>query len=200
MEVYAGVQEAGHAVRAWWLQVELIRVCVDRETTGAGFCERQSGTLMMLAAVLPVSSISMEDEARICLAGPVAEARYQRLRLRGPLAPEGSEDAANAWEVLTRWHQASYGHADGIGLCLWLIQQNVQRFLRSPKAWRAVEALATALLAHGHLVGEDAERIIKGAYGRRGIPPHWRQPFEWSDPRIGPLLYAVMNQHQSPLA
>jgi hypothetical protein len=192
--------EAGHAVRAWWLHVELIRVCIDREKSGSGFCERQNGTRRMLAAGAPVSSISVEDEASICLAGTVAEARYQRFRLRGTLSPEGSQDGANAWEVLTRWQQARYGQADGIDLWLWLIQQRVQRFLRSPKAWRAVEALATALLAHGHLVGEDAKRIITGAYGRRGVPSHWRQPFEWSDPSIGPLLDTVMNQHQSPLA
>jgi hypothetical protein len=145
----------------------------------------------MLIAGVPVSSVNMRDDVSICLAGPLAEMRYRDLRLRGLLARTGSADLSYAWEVVTLWDQARYGHADHADLGLFLIQRDTQRFLQRPKAWRAVEALAAALLAQGHLGGEDAEQMIQEAYGQSRIPPHWGQPFEWSDPRIGAFLETV---------
>jgi hypothetical protein len=188
MVVHTAYHEAGHAVRTWWLRRGLDEVWIDQDHPGEGFCESQTTARQMLRAGVPVNSVHMRDDVSICLAGPLAEMRYRRIPLRGTLAPTGNADLSYAWEVVTLWEQARYGHADDIGLGLFLIQRDTKRFLRRPKAWRAVEAVAAALLMHGHLGGEEAEQIIEAAYGRYGFPRHWRQPFEWSDPRIGSLL------------
>jgi hypothetical protein len=200
MLAVAAYHEAGHAVRMWWLQRELVEVEIDLERPGAGFCTAPSLTRGLLQFGAPVSWVRVHDDITCCQAGPLAELRYRRSRVNGLLAPEGSEDAARAWEVLNLWEQARNGHAAHTGLMLSLIQQATLKFVQRPKTWKAVEALASALLDQGHLAGEDAERIIREAYGRRGVPLHWREPARWSDPRIDSLLDTMENQHRSPLA
>jgi hypothetical protein len=160
-------------------------VRIDPERPGDGFCEGRSCSIILLRCGAAVTWATVQDDVTIWLAGPLAEARHRRLRLRGLPDPTGSVDVARAWEALTLWIQARYGRADVTDFAFSLLQQATQRFLRRPKAWRAVEALAAALLEENVLQGEEAERIIDAAYGRHGFPRHWRCPVEWSTPDGG---------------
>ena len=185
MLVNTAYHEAGHAVRTWWLRRALGEVWISQERPGDGFCGSRSCSITLLRCGGPVTWATVQDDVTIWLAGPLAEARHRRLRLRGLLDPTGSADVARAWEALTLWNQTRYGRADVTDFAVSLLQQATQRFLGRPKAWRAVEALARTLLEDGALQGEDAERIIEAAYGRYGFPRYWRQPAELSTPVAG---------------
>jgi hypothetical protein len=185
MLVWTAYHEAGHAVRAWWLRRPPGEVRIDRERPGDGFCEVRSWSITLLRCGAPVTWATLLDDMTIWLAGPLAEARHRRLRLRGLLDPTGSADAARAWEALTLWDQARHGCTDATDLSMHFLQEATKRLLRRPKAGRAVEALAAALLEESALKDEDAERIIAAAYGRQGFPRHWRWPAKWSTPDGG---------------
>lgn len=172
--IWTAYHEAGHAVQSWWLRRGLGEVRIDRERPGDGFCEGRSWSIILLNCGAPVTWATVQNDVTILLAGPLAEARHRRLRLRGLLDPTGSADVAQAWEALTLWDQARHGRTDATAFRFSLVQQATQRFLRRPKAWRAVEALARTLLEDGALQGEDAGRIIEVAYGRYGLPRHLR--------------------------
>jgi hypothetical protein len=179
--VWTTYHEAGHAVRAWWLQRDLDGVSIDHSRPGEGRCYGvQCCSHALLLAGAPVNANQLEDDISIDLAGPLAEARYRRVRIQGLFDPTGMQDVALAWETAKLWTQATGSTAESADVLLWLMQQATQRFLQRSKAWRAVEALATALLEHASLEGEEAAQIIAEAYGRRGFPQHWRQPVTWS--------------------
>jgi hypothetical protein len=95
--------EAGHAVRTWWLRRLIDEVRIDRDHPGDGWCGGQLWSRVLVRSGGPVRWSSIEEDVSVKFAGPLAEARYRRLRLRGPLAPQGCEDVAWAWEVVTLW-------------------------------------------------------------------------------------------------
>jgi hypothetical protein len=197
----AAYHEGGHAVRAWWLRRPLNGVSINLTRPGEGFCGVESRSRVLLAMGVPVSSTVVADDVSISLAGPLAEARYRGFRLRGLLDPSGSDDAREAWETVACWQQAkdeAIIAAEQTNCLFYLLQHETRRFLSRPKAWRAVEALARALLEHGTLAGEEAMRIIERAYGRHGIPPHWRYLPEWRPPV--PLPPAVETIRRNPFA
>jgi hypothetical protein len=181
--IWTAYHEAGHAVQSWWLRRPLEEVRISQERPGDGFSGSPPCAMPLLRWGAPVTWAMVQGDVTIWLAGPLAEARHRRLR--GGLLASGSADLTMAWEALTLWHQGRYGRTDAADLAMHFLQQATKRFLRRPKAWRAVEALAAALLEENVLQGEEAERIIDAAYGRHGFPRHWRWPVEWSTPDGG---------------
>jgi hypothetical protein len=72
-----------------------------------------------------------------------------------------------AWDAAKAYLEATGGQAEDPTLYLWLIQQDVRRFLRRPKAWRAVTAVAEGLLQQGTIAGKELYGLLTATYGRR---------------------------------
>ncbi len=143
--------EAGHAVVAVWENVRFRYVTIVPGDGAAGHL-RHLRTPWQRAG--SVGRGSAERQARICLAGPIAQRRFsprsvRRYHAHGDyematdlaLRLGSSKEEADAWVRL--WEIQVRGHLD--------------------RRWPAVESLAAALVERGTVSGEEARRLTLAA-------------------------------------
>ncbi len=176
--------EAGHAVAAVLRGFALARVSILRRGEHGGACEyvgearfhlRAAGVRAVGTPGRVLQRIA-RSAASVALAGSVAQdaialehgyiALDQRTGRPFPLFSAGAEaDEQSARAMASRL----YGRGPGQREFLRRMRTTTERLLGSREAWRAVNALARALLRAGCVEGARAERIIAAALcPRRG--------------------------------
>jgi hypothetical protein len=104
------------------------------------------------------------------LAGPLAELRYRKLRLLG--LPLSLPSYQAAWDLVQVMQDVGALETGDRSAKVYLLrrQRAVQKFLWRPKIWRAVTAVADALLRHHTLDGEPLDALLNATYGMRRAP------------------------------
>jgi hypothetical protein len=154
--------EAGNAVAAWRLGVPLERrglnIIRTHGRNGPHLIARLlAGTSSWMG---PIERIKVEKLAQICLAGRVAQHRYdprsvRRSRTNGP----GGDEQATLDTLL---HLA--GSDREIEAWYKLLNIRVEQMISDPLVWRAVERLAEALIQREKLSGREATEIIRAGF------------------------------------
>ncbi len=174
--------EAGHAVAAVLKGFTVTRVSIRRRGAEGGACDMQVHLRVRAQGGL-TPKVSGEGvrfaraAAAVALSGSVAqdtvalERGYVALDARigrpFPLFSTGSDDDERAALAIAR---RLYRHAPEQREFLRRMRSTTERLLTSEGRWRAVRALATALLRTRALNGKRAERIIGAALRPSGGP------------------------------
>lgn len=176
----AAHHEAGHAVIMWRHGHAFESICVYPDRPGLGRVQCRS-----LLDELPQPQLWRQDEptwqqASACilrevewtLAGPLAEARCIAKPIGSVLA--SFDDVYEAIGLLGRLKQAELGRRKltpkeikEVYRDLNEAQERVEQLFTDPWLWRAVEALAHAVLAQGCLPGAEASEIIRRQGGAK---------------------------------
>jgi hypothetical protein len=147
--------EAGHAVMGWHLGAGFRSVSIRRGPRCSGwvwFCEA------LPADKERIDSRDWERAVLIYLAGPLAAWPYER-RFRAPSARQDLERAYALVEKTAGTAQEAREQWARLRELAWNI-------LGREDLWRAVSALAQALLERETLTGREARRVIAAACGR----------------------------------
>jgi hypothetical protein len=178
---WVAYHEAGHAVFAWWYDQALEVASIEGDTGWVEVCQTPDPyTPEILSQMCLMDGPerrervgeAVEADVAVILAGSLAELHYRGIQLTGLLAGDG--DPTQAWELLAAWGRAQRGVPIPRHLIMEIygvFLEVVIGYLHRPKIWRAVEALAQALLKEGTLDGEEASAIISRAYGQRRRAP-----------------------------
>jgi hypothetical protein len=144
----AAYHEAGHAVVAYHLEAEIRHVtivpdhfCAGHFTHGGLFCARGLGS----------DRANLERAIKICLAGPLAQARFHRRSYR---RRDGRQDYDCA-TGLARYLAGSAGEREFLGYLARRTKALVDRF------WNDIDRVARALLEHDELSGNAVKDIIE---------------------------------------
>ncbi len=142
--------EAGHAVVAYHLGAETRHVTIVPDhfsvghfTHGDLFCARGLGS----------DRANLERAIQICLAGPLAQARFHRRSYR---RRDGRQDYDCA-TGLARYLAGSAGEREFLGYLERRTKALVNHF------WNDIDRVARALLEHDELSGNAVKDIIEGA-------------------------------------
>ncbi len=156
--------EAGHAVVARYLGVELTEVTIERRGRYLGRVEALVPDPARHARRRPRLGDAVR-QAAICLAGSVAEKRvHEWVEWRG-----SSDDRTMALAVLEA-ATGSLPQTTALMEYAWAVTRD---FLHDERAWAAVERVAAALLERGTLRLRELKRLIPRRYA--GLPvPAWR--------------------------
>jgi hypothetical protein len=143
--------EAGHAVVA-------LRYGADLEAVVVAF-DDWLNTPRLSTRTLPfVTRYKRASCLAITFAGPAAAARFKGKRLH-PRATDGGAATREIREGQYPPELARYYRECAVA---WIAHE---------PTWRAIEAVASALVTKGHLTGPAAERIVRHALGR--FPSVW---------------------------
>ena len=108
-----------------------------------------------------------------CFAGLAAEARHTRGSLAGCVLAGGAGDMENLRWILGAWFDGGAGARTAE-----IEAERIARaFVRSPKAWAAIRAVARALYERGALDGAEIADLCAVAYG--GTPMHDAWALRW---------------------
>lgn len=169
----AAHHEAGHAVVMWQHGHGFESVCIYPDRPGLGRVQCHSVLAELPAEELwrcdqktwALADAGIRREVEWTLAGPLAEARF----VAEPIGPAlaSFDDVYEAIGLLGRLKHAELGRTrlapkeiKEIYAGLGRAQERVEELFRRPPLWRAVEALAAALLAETSLSGMRATDII----------------------------------------
>jgi hypothetical protein len=169
----AAHHEAGHAVIMWHHRHCFDSVCIYPDRPGMGRVQCRS-----VLDELPPQELWRRDETvwahaaykilqevEWTLAGPLAEARYVNEPIGTALG--SFDDVYEAIGLLGRLKHAELGRTrlmpkeiKEVYQHLTQAQERVEHLFSLPSVWRAVEALAAALVTQGHLAGHQAGKVI----------------------------------------
>jgi hypothetical protein len=159
--------EAGHAVAFFLTGRRIARIRLG-EAKGAGQCD-PIPIGKNLYDLLDGDRGMVENHVVVLLAGAVAEVLFVYGLEEGAL--EGveyeGEDTQEARVVLSLLYREPSEFTEGTDLACGHYWWRAVDLLREPSHWRAIQALARALLKHASIEGEDAHRIIDNALRRR---------------------------------
>jgi len=151
--------EAGHAVMVHVEGYAVLACTIDHEDKGMAGGVMWNNPLAVHASELPEDHdrpAAMRACARIALAGEIAQRRYRRSRWR---RHQGRTDRETALMLAIRLVQSGeQAAALMVGL-----EAQVQDALA--RHWRLVEAVAAALVRHGHLSGSAFAVLVDGVAG-----------------------------------
>ena len=129
----------------------------------------------------------LEWTIKTLLAGPIAEYRFLRKKITGPLVYQnisvrenGEADLQKVWRIIRGLNPARRGETQGTDtgnelhqnlheFHQYLLQEEVKKIFRKPKVWPTVTTLASALIKHKELDGDTAWEICEKCgltYGR----------------------------------
>lgn len=160
--------EAGHAVMVHVEGYAVLACTIEHGDRGIGGGGMAGGVmwnnpLAVHASELPEDHdrpAAMRSVARIALAGEIAQRRYRASSWR---KHQGRTDRETALMLAIRLVQSGeQAAALMIGL-----EAQVQDALA--RHWRLVEAVAAALVRHGHLSGNAFAVLVDGVAGRGGV-------------------------------
>ncbi len=148
--------EAGHAVVSWQLGVPLRRTGVTIIPHGSTAGATHHWQVVGRDVEWDLSDrnrLRTEKLVQICLAGNVAQRRFDPRSVRGVHADSDHQQAVDA---LIRWSTPRE-------LEVWvkLLYLRTEQLLANANAWRAVERLAEALVQQGRIRGKEATEIIR---------------------------------------
>jgi hypothetical protein len=131
-------------------------------------------------------NVDREVDLIVSCAGYVAEARYRRWS-PGACAFAGAlDDLAHVRKVLDEWGLNEDARREAARLA----EDRAKALVRSPRGWRAVKAMADALLARGELDGGEVARLCRDAYdGREQTRQAWETAWP---PRLSDLRADLM--------
>lgn len=146
--------EAGHAVAAFLLKRRLRSVTIVPNSKdgslGSTNYRFKSGEVRDLSYM---SRRHVEDHIIICFAGGIAEQRFRGRANHRASRSDHFEAVELALEHIGRADEAR-AYAD------WLFVRTKNLLLHTPNAWRAVKAIATALLKFQTLSGKKVAETI----------------------------------------
>ena len=125
--------------------------------------EGMEGPPERLAQVRQSQRIGLEVMLVECHAGIVAEARYRKCGVDALVLTGGNADMASARDVLDRW----FPEATAREHAAVLAKSRAQALVHSEAGWRAITAIAEALMERGELSWEDADALCAAAYGHK---------------------------------
>ena len=193
--------EAGHAVARWWLGFhtdDVAVLTVDEVRGGAMLPDRRgrehrceglangydihfphareqvcgSWDSADHRASFILSAGRRADMALVELyAGGYAEARFLRRSAFACFLSGGGGDVDQAREIAADWfdtqadQQAAHARAETIA----------RAFVRSPKGWAAIKAVAGALLGRGRIDGDEVDALCSAAYGAPFAYDRWAE-------------------------
>lgn len=166
----AAYHEAGHAIMADAYGRRVVRVSIVEDEDTKGRVERLNPRWMqgIVYNLTPYREIALHKEIMVCLAGAAAtglHANYATWR--------GTEvDRAIAADLVLR---VTGEEQEAAALVNWLWIRTRNKLAR-PVVWPRVEAVATALLEHGELTGDEfraviaeKDRAVLAAHGVHGL-------------------------------
>lgn len=168
----AAHHEAGHAVVALLLGIQLDEVSIDHRFPGngrTGYWRSPTGPVCYGAPVSAAPSrwarlLNAEQRATVfALAGPLAEARLLGLPLRS-LGSIGDLEAVHQLviHVLVPQGLAPHGAVRPGADAFFKCEMNrTRRILKEPAVWRAVTVLAHELLCWGRLPGDEVAATVQ---------------------------------------
>ena len=176
----AAYHEAGHVVVALSLgrSVREVGLHADWARCGCGWMDHSGpppvGDLRITRTNLRRYWVRAVNDAvidaKICIAGPLAEARYTRRSLRELGRFKDFEDIIDILTRLERVRQAVPVLADDSlayykrGLFDRIAIETAYLLGRRGNIWRAVSALSKALLRKPHLSGDEVRDVLERAY------------------------------------
>ncbi len=193
--------EAGHAVVRWWLghpadnAVVISRAAflaggtiLDRRdrpyraegiVNGYDIADPEMFKLALADDADPGRRLHERFAARIGMAliedhaGAAAEARYLRRSIVACLIDGGASDMASAERISDEWFGEEKAALDACHEA----ERRAQRFVRSPKGWAAITAVAEALQERGELDGAEIASLCADVYG--GEPTYDAWALRW---------------------
>jgi hypothetical protein len=152
--------EAGHAVVAWIQHVGLRRISIIPAHGAAGFVHHAPiGGRDMEWGDSPRVRIRGERLIRVCLAGEIAQRRFDARSIRHY---HGAEDRAKAANVIS--YLASPGeHADAY---MRLLEIETQKIVE--EWWELIGALAAALITRCRMTGAEATAFMRDWRAAKG--------------------------------
>ncbi|HEX2556280.1 MAG TPA: hypothetical protein VHL98_21485 [Microvirga sp.] len=200
---HTAIHEAGHCLARWYFGHLTERVQVfsiaevaagaaidlahgvsipcEGRTEGADLAPHPSERDRLLGA----SDSAREAVARVEMAliegyaGLVAEAHHRRRALEVCIEEGGEADMAQNGALLREWFGKDA--QDAAAAQAW---RRAGALVRSPSGWRAVTALADALMERGTLSGTEIARLCRRAYG---LEPDYEAWIEHWPPRLDEL-------------
>ena len=181
--ITSAYHEAGHAVIAWYYGRRILGAAISQDKDNKGHCE----IIRLLGRIPNIKIHELEREMDIIMAGAIAE--EQLTGNKNFISEWGGTDYPDAVDVAVEWARMTGKklnndylidqsiEVDGIkGI---FFQQkffdefgnNVRNLTSRPHIWTCVQAVATALLKHKELSGDEVSSIIskvwEGADGSR---------------------------------
>ncbi len=151
--------EAGHAVMVRYEGFSLRRVTIIPAAEYAGRVKLQNPLrgIHLNYDGSDRARLKAERAIRICLAGPLAQRRFN---LKGWRAYHGRKDFETAFDII----QHLVGSDEEAVAYLKLLDIQSKKILELDHVWGAVEVLASALIEHRKLSGKDATAVIEQAF------------------------------------
>lgn len=163
----AAYHEAGHAVMCRLMRFRLRSISVGNDELAAGQTTHDIARHRTREGVGETDAVRrrVEKTILVCLAGPLAQARYDG---ENPKASNGGAvDVDTAFDLALRLFRSKRTAT----AFLKFAEEWARQKLDEPSTWAAVEALAGALLREGRLSGSQARAIIREAsYGPMANP------------------------------
>ncbi len=125
------------------------------------------GTPAEARLILERQRAAMEIEVIHCLAGPIADARYNHQSLAAVYYTKGITDFEQARQNVDEFTRTREERAE----CLDRLERKTKAILRKPGVWKAVESLAAALQEKHALEWDEAIEIISRETGE-GVRPY----------------------------
>jgi hypothetical protein len=152
--------EAGHAVVAWLQGVGLKRISIVRDKSTHGHMRHRSmfGGMPPPDSVEPGASAKfrLEKKARICLAGPLAQKKFNSRTYRSWHGSTDHEDAIDFLDYLTQSQEE---------LAAYRKLVEIQTLGMLNLHWPLVEAVAAALLERRTFRGPEFKNVIQALSG-----------------------------------
>jgi hypothetical protein len=140
--------EAGHAVMAFQLGVEVRQITIVPDRDSAGSCSHEKllkfrGTELCAS---PAARVRIEKLIMICLAGPLAQSKFKPRSVR---RYHGTSDYSLIADVALQLN----GSAEAATAFVKWLEVRTTTMLRQQVIWRFVEAVANELIAKRELEG-----------------------------------------------
>ena len=162
--------EAGHAIAAFECHMEAksLSIVPDDESAGRHIHEPyfsdEDVENILYGVMTAEQQFKLENNAKVCLAGPWAQKRYNP---KGFRKYHGEGDRADALSFLGRVREG-----ESLSLYYKLIDLDARNFVQNDRIWGVICNLANALLNQPEMSGDEVHSAILESFKKGIEDPH----------------------------